>query len=158
MENRPVPELDIMLYAGKWYNLLSIPTFLNKHWRESVETYVIHPDGYYAVFTTYRVVNEEQTKYFRSRLTTVRGSQNSRFKAQTVWPLKEDYWVIELGEDYSYVVVGHPKHKRLTIMARGPGLPENELSEIILRCKKKGYDTSKLLSQEHHARVKELAW
>ncbi|MNR58367.1 outer membrane lipoprotein Blc [compost metagenome] len=73
------------------------------------------------------------------------------FKAQSVWPFKNDYWVIELAEDYSYVVVGHPKHKTLAILSRKPELPKDLLKEIVDRCRQKGYDTSKLVFQEHKA-------
>lgn len=151
MDNQPVQRVDIMAYAGKWYSLYSIPTFMDKHWRETVETYVIHPDGYYAVFTTYKVIGQEKRKYIRSKLFVVRGTNNAVFRAQFVWPFKEDYWVIELADDYSYVVVGHPKHKYLFIMARKPQMEPELLNEITDRCAKKGYATSKLVSQEHKA-------
>ena len=149
MDNLPVEKVDIMSYAGKWYSLWSIPTFRDKHWRQRTETYVIHPDGYYAVFTTYKIVGEDQTKYIRSKLFVVRDTKNAIYKAQLVWPLKVDYWVIELADDYSYVVVGHPKHKFLFIMSRKPFLSEELTVGIIARCKAKGYDTSKLVSQDH---------
>jgi apolipoprotein D and lipocalin family protein len=149
LENKPVEKVDIMSYAGKWYSLYSIPTFMDKNWHETTETYVIHPDGYYAVFTTYKLPGEEETKYIRSKLIVVRGTSNAQLKAQFVWPLKVDYWVIELAEDYSYVVVGHPKHKHLSIMCRKPEMPKELLDEILGRCQEKGYDTSKLVSQEH---------
>lgn len=151
MDNQPVKRVDIMAYAGKWYSLYSIPTFMDKHWRRKVETYVIHPDGYYAVFTTYNIVAEQKRKYIRSKLFVVRGTGNAIFKAQLVWPFKNDYWVIELAEDYSYVVVGHPKHKTLAILSRKPELPKELLKEIVDRCRQKGYDTSKLVFQEHKA-------
>lgn len=149
MDNIPVQRVDIMAYAGKWYSLYSIPTFMDKHWRQKIETYVIHPDGYYAVFTTYSIVGTENRKYIRSKLFVVRGSGNSVFKAQLVWPFKSDYWVIELAEDYSYVVIGHPKRKTLSIMSRKSELPKDLLREIVNRCREKGYDTSKLVFQEH---------
>jgi apolipoprotein D and lipocalin family protein len=149
MDNTPVEKVDIMSYAGKWYSLYSIPTYMDKKWRETTETYVIHPDGYYAVFSTYKVAGEDEPKYVRSKLFVVRGTNNAELKAQFVWPVKVDYWIIELAEDYSYVVVGHPKHKFLFIMARKPELPEELLQEIIERCQAKGYDTSKLCSQDH---------
>ena len=153
MDNTPVEKVDIMSYAGKWYSLYSLPTYMDKHWRETTETYVIHPDGYYAVFTTYKVLGDDEQKYVRSKLFVVKGTNNAQLKAQFVWPVKADYWVIELAEDYSYVVVGHPKHKFLFIMARKPELPEELLHEIIERCQAKGYDTSKLTSQEHKPMV-----
>jgi apolipoprotein D and lipocalin family protein len=149
MENRPVQKVDIVSYAGKWYSLYSIPTVLDKNWKETTETYVIHPDGYYAVFSTYKLMSGEERKYIRSKLFVVRGTGNAELKAQFIWPIKTDYWVIELAEDYSYVVVGHPKHKFLCIMSRKPFMDESLLSEIIDRCHQKGYDTSNLVYQDH---------
>ncbi|MHA4896664.1 lipocalin family protein [Pedobacter sp. PWIIR3] len=149
MINKPVQKVDIVSYAGKWYSLYSIPTMMDKHWRQTIETYVIHPDGYYAVFTTYKLIADDEQKYIRSKLFVVRGTGNAEMKAQFVWPFKADYWIIELADDYSYAVIGHPKHKFLFIMSRKPTLPEELLSQIINRCHKKGYDTAKLVSQEH---------
>lgn len=150
MDNEPVQKVDIMSYAGKWYSLYSIPTFMDMHWRQTTETYVIHPDGYYAVFTTYRLMGEDIQKYTRSKLFVIRGTGNAKFKAQFVWPFKIDYWVIELADDYSYVVVGHPKQKYLFIMSRLPEMDQQLLDDIIDRCEQKGYDTGQLVCQEHH--------
>ena len=150
MENEPVPKVDIMAYAGKWYSLCSIPGIMNKDWLQTVETYVIHPDGYYAVFTTYRIGGTDEQRYTRSKLFVIRGTNNAVLKAQWVWPFKTDYWVIELADDYSYAVIGHPKHKYLTILSRKPAMADQTFADIIERCKEKGYDTSKLVSQEHH--------
>lgn len=149
MKNKPVQKVDIVSYAGKWFSLYSIPTLMDKNWRETTETYVIHPDGYYAVFSTYKLIGVEERKYIRSKLFVVRGTGNAEMKAQVVWPFKTDYWVIELADDYSYVVVGHPKLKSLFIMSRKPYMAEPLLAEIISRCHHMGYDTSKLVSQEH---------
>lgn len=153
MDNTPVEKVDIMSYAGKWYVLYSIPTFMDKSWRETTETYVIHPDGYYAVFTTYKTAGDEQPKYIRSKLFVVRGTNNAELKAQFVWPVKVDYWIVELAEDYSYVVVGHPKHKHLFIMSRKPVLSQELLEEVMERCQAKGYDTARLVSQGHRPTV-----
>ena len=149
MDNEPVRKVDIMAYAGKWFSLYTIPTFLNENLRYRTETYVIHPDGYYAVFTTYKLLGEDSQKYSRSKLFVTRDSGNARMKAQELWPFKTDYWVIELAEDYSYAVVGHPKCKHLSILSRKVGISEEILSGIIDRCHERGYDTSKLISQGH---------
>lgn len=149
MDNTPVEKVDVLSFAGKWYTLYSIPTFMNTHWKQTTETFVIHPDGYYAVFTSYKVIGEDTQKYSRSKLFSVRGTGNAEFKAQLVWPFKVDYWVIEMPVDYSYTVIGNPQHKILMIMSRKPFLPPDLLAEIIERCRQKGYDTSKLVSQDH---------
>ena len=149
MENKPVKKVDIVSYAGKWYSLYSIPTIADKHFQETTQTYVIHPDGYYAVFTTYKINGDDQQKYVRSKLFVVRGTGNAQLKLQLIWPFKTDYWIIELAEDYSYVVIGHPRLRTLAIMSRKPSLPETLVHEIIERCEQRGYDTSKLVSQGH---------
>jgi len=150
MINKPVPKVDIVSYAGKWYSLYSIPTFMDRHWRQATETYVIHPDGYYAVFTTYKIPGEDKTNYMRSKLFVVRGTGNAQFKIQFFWPFKADYWIIELADDYSYAVVGHPKHKFLSIMSRKPEIEAHLLESVLKRCAKKGYNTDLLVSQDHH--------
>ena len=155
MENSPVEKVDILSYAGKWYSLYSIPTFLDKHWRQTTETYVIHPDGYYAVFTTYKVTGDDKQKYIRSKLFVVKGTNNAEYKAQFLWPFKTDYWVIELAEDYSYVVVGHPECKYLLIMSRKPFLDDELVKEVIERCASKGYDTSRLVPQHHVSPIRD---
>jgi len=157
MDNVPVQKVDILSFAGKWHTLYSIPMLIDKRWRQTTETYVIHPDGYYAVFTTYHVGDEEKRRFLRSKLFVIRGSRNTRFKAQLIWPFTTEYWVIELAEDYSYAVIGHPKCKTLFIMSRKPALPEELLSDIINRCQQKGYDTSKLVSQQHVLNAVEMA-
>jgi len=70
-------------------------------------------------------------------------------KAQFLWPFKIGYWIIELADDYSYVVVGHPDEKYLFIMARKPEMEADLLVHIIERCRQKGYEVSALVSQEH---------
>lgn len=153
MKNKPVPKVDIVLFAGKWHSLYTIPGFWDRHWRQATHTYVIHPDGYYAVFTSYRSSGQEKIRYMRSKLFVVRGTGNAEMKIQFVWPFKIDYWVIELAEDYTYMVVGHPECKSLSIMSRNPEMEPEQLEAIIGRCAGKGYDTSQLVSQEHHPGV-----
>ncbi|WP_432708860.1 lipocalin family protein [Pedobacter sp.] len=157
MDNTPVEKVDVLSFAGKWYALYVIPTFMNTHWRQTTETYVIHPDGYYAVFTTYKVIGEDKPKYMRSKLFTVRGTGNAQFKAQLVWPFKFDYWIIEMPEDYSYAVIGHPEHKFLSILSRKPTMAPEMLEDIISRCKAKGYDMRKLIAQDHKPNTKDKA-
>ena len=158
MENVPVHQVDILSFAGKWYSLYSFPTMMTRTWQQTTETYIIHPDGYYAVFTTYHIPEDLERRFVRSKLFVVPGTRNTKFKSQYIWPIKSDYWVVELGEDYSYAVIGHPKHKCLNIMSRKPGLPAQLLSDIKQRCHLKGYDVSRLVSQQHIAAVgKEVA-
>lgn len=148
--NRPVEKVDLNKYSGKWYSLSSIPTFFDKGSRETTTTYNWDAKGYYDVLTTYKKGDDQDVHTYKSKLFQVEGSNNSQMKAQFIWPYKVDYWIIELADDYSYVVVGHPDHKFLFIMSRKPSMDKKLYDEIVARCKAKGYAVEKLTSQNHN--------
>jgi apolipoprotein D and lipocalin family protein len=147
--NKPVDKIDLNHFAGKWYSLYSIPTMYDKGSRETTTTYTLNKDGYYNVLTVCKKGDENKVSTYKSKLFP-EDNTDGELKAQFLWPFKVDYWVIELPEDYSYVVVGHPDHKFLFIMSRKPAMDKKQYDEIVARCKAKGYDVNKLTSQQHH--------
>ena len=34
---------------------------------------------------------------------------NAKLKVSFFWPFSGDYWIIELDNNYQYVVIGHPE-------------------------------------------------
>lgn len=147
--NKPVAQVDLKKFEGKWYSLSSIPTALDKKWRETDETYTWNSKGYFDVYTTYKKVKKDKSENcdIRSKLFQVEGTGNAEMKAQFVWPFKIDYWIVELAEDYSYMVVGHPKKKYLFIMSRKPSMDKILYMQIVERCKNRGYQTDDLFFQ-----------
>ncbi|PWS28326.1 hypothetical protein DHW03_00260 [Pedobacter yonginense] len=149
MENKPISNIDFKAFEGKWYSLYSIPTLMDKNWRQTTETYTLQDDDHFDVFTTYHKEGKAEEKSITSKLFFDPEKPDGDMKAQFLWPFKIGYWIIELADDYSYVVVGHPDEKYLFIMAREPKMEADLLVDIIERCREKGYDVSQLVSQEH---------
>ena len=50
------------------------------------------------------------------------------------------YWIIGLGENYEYAVVGHPARKYLWILSREDQMEEDLFQEIAERLRIQGYD------------------
>lgn len=50
-----------------------------------------------------------------------------------------DYWIIEVADDYSYAVVGHPTRDYLWILSREPSLPKPTLDGILQRSRALGF-------------------
>lgn len=148
-KNAPVTKLDLKKYSGTWYSLYSIPTIFDKGSRETTTKYSLNKAGYYDVLTTYKKPGDEKVYSRNSKIFPSENGDGGELKAQFIWPIKVDYWIIELAEDYSYVVVGHPDHKFLFIMSRNRTMPKKTHDEIIARCKSKGYEVEKLTSQLH---------
>lgn len=146
--NRPVSRVDLDKFSGKWYSLYSIPTMFDRGTRETTTTYTLNNDGYYNVVTCAKKGDNEEVHTYKSKLFPEK-EKDGEMKAQFIWPIKVDYWVIDLAPDYSYVVVGHPDHKFLFIMSRKPSIPKAEYEAIVEHCKEMGYAVEKLVSQQH---------
>ncbi|MFC3559666.1 lipocalin family protein [Pedobacter jamesrossensis] len=148
-ENKAVAKINFKNFQGKWYSLTSIPTALDKNWRKTLENYILR-DKYFDVYTTYYKIGKPEEKSIKSKLFFYDGGLDGEMKAQFLWPFKIGYRVIELPEDYSYVVIGHPEKKYLFIMCRKPSMDKKLMAAIVERCKQAGYNVGKLVSQEHN--------
>jgi len=146
--NKPVDKIDLTRFGGKWYSLASIPTMYDKGSRETTTSYTLNKDGNYSVVTNCKKGDGELKSYKSKLFTEDKG--DGEMQAQFLWPFKVDYWVIEIADDYSYTVVGHPDHKFLFIMSRKPTMDKKLYDEIVARCKAKGYEVDKLTSQHHN--------
>ena len=67
---------------------------------------------------------------------------NAKLKVRFFWPFSGDYWIIDLGADYEYAVVGHPKRNYLWILSRSPQMDAAVYAGIIERLKKQHYGVS----------------
>jgi apolipoprotein D and lipocalin family protein len=66
-------------------------------------------------------------------------------KAQFIWPIKADCWLVDLAPDYSWAVVGHPGYKWLSIMRRKPQMDKKQYDDIVGYCKEMDYPVEKLM-------------
>ncbi len=139
-----VNRLNLQKYSGKWFVIASIPTKFDKDWNYITESYHVNDKGDVDVVTTYKKEKTAPEKTVKSKGFPIEQSQNLKWKVQFIWPFKADYLVEELNDDYTYVVVGHPKRKFLYIMNRSGIMGKLQYEEIIKRCAQKGYDISKL--------------
>ena len=73
-----------------------------------------------------------------------KNSGNAKLKIQFFWPFKGKYWIIDLADDYSHAVVGHPNRKYLWILSRSKTLDKNIYNKILKECSSKGFDVSKI--------------
>ncbi len=140
-----VPHVDLARYVGTWYEIASFPQRFQKGCTGTVATYTIRPDG------KIDVLNRCSRDSLAGKVTTAKGKArvvdtvtNAKLKVTFFWPFWGDYWIIDLGRDYEYAVVGHPNRKYLWILSRTTTMSASVYDGIIERLKAQGYDTSKL--------------
>jgi apolipoprotein D and lipocalin family protein len=77
---------------------------------------------------------------------------HAKLKVTFFWPFFGNYWVLELGQNYEYAVVGEPGRKYLWILSRTPQMSEETYRSITLRLAARGYDAGQLIKVKQTAR------
>ena len=140
-----VPNVDLKKYAGKWFEIASFPQRFQKGCNCTTAEYTATNKGYLIVENRCNKgsVSGKQS-FIKGKVFVDENSGNAKLKVQFFWPFKGKYWIIDLADDYSYAVIGHPNRKYLWILSRTPKMNETLYQQIISGIKKKGFDTSKI--------------
>lgn len=141
-------------YQGDWYVIGFKPSFLDKNWINIKEHYTWNPEkGYFDVVATYNKKPGGKQKSAKEKVIPVEGSRNSKWIARIGLFIRADYYIYKIADDYSHVVVGHPKQKYLYIMARKPELDEKIYQELVDFSVGLGYKKEDIVKhvQEIHA-------
>ncbi|MDP3935400.1 MAG: lipocalin family protein [Alphaproteobacteria bacterium] len=140
-----VQHVDINRYMGKWYEIASFPAWFQRNCTGSTATYSLKRDG------TVNVLNRCFKNTLNGSEDIAKGSAyvvdtdtQAKLKVSFFWPFYGDYWIIDLADDYSYAVVGHPNRKYLWILSRTPQLSKQIYDTLLLKMQQKGFDISKL--------------
>ena len=140
-----VPYVNLEKYAGKWFEIASFPNRFQKGCNCTTAEYTLTENGYVTVENRCQKDSIKGTSsYIKGKAFVVKNSGNAKLKVQFFWPFSGKYWIIDLAEDYSYAVVGHPNRKYLWILSRTPKMEEVIYKGILNRLKDKGFDLSKL--------------
>ena len=140
-----VTNVDLNRYVGKWYEIASFPQFFQKGCNFTTAEYTLSDKGYVVVENRCNKdsINGKET-YIKGKAFVVKNTGNAKLKVQFFWPFRAKYWIIDLADDYSFAVVGHPNRKYLWILSRTPVMSETTYLQIVERLRNKGFDISKL--------------
>ncbi len=141
----PVDNVDLPRFMGDWYVIANIPTFLERESYDAVETYELRDDG--KIQTTFR----QRKGSFDAKVDTMRpvgtvreGTNNAVWGMQFVWPIKAEYVIVYVDEEYAQTIIGRSARDYAWIMARTPQISDADYAAHVERLKTLGYDTSKL--------------
>ncbi len=140
-----VDYVDIERFMGPWYVIANIPTFLEKDAHNAVETYTLDDDGTIATNFTFRKGSfDGKRKEYNPRAFITDTETNALWGMRFVWPIKADYRIIYLDEDYTQTVIGRQKRDFVWIMARTPEIPDEDYQRLVAHIETFGYDVSKI--------------
>lgn len=141
-----VSHVELNRYLGTWYEIASFPQRFQKGCVATTAQYTLREDGDIDVLNRCRLNTldgEEKSAHGRARV--VDGATNAKLEVSFFRPFWGDYWVIDLGADYEYAVVGHPGRDYLWILSRTPVMNAELYREVLTRLESQGYETSRLV-------------
>lgn len=143
MNTTTVSNLDVNRFMGSWYEIARYEHSFEKGMTHVKANYSLLPDG------TIRVLNSGmkngKKKEIEGKARKKKDSNsNSKLEVSFFLWFYSDYFVFELDENYQYAVIGSSSDKYLWILSRTPQLPQSTINDLLIKIKKRGYDTSKL--------------
>ena len=144
-EMKTVEYVDLDRFMGPWYVIANIPTFLEKEAYNAVETYSLNDDGTIATNFTFRKGGfDGKAKEYNPKAFVLDDPSNAHWGMRFVWPIKADYRIVYIDDDYSMTVIGRQSRDFVWIMARTPTISDIDYDKLVSFVESIGYDTSKL--------------
>ena len=150
---KPMPVVDYVeldRFMGDWYVIATIPTFLERDAYNPIETYQRDNDGSIATtFTFNKGSLNGPTKIYRPRGFVKDKRTNAIWGMQFVWPIKADYRIVYLDDNYQQTIIGRTSRDYVWIMARTPAISEQDYLNLLARVDSLGYDLDALQKVIH---------
>jgi apolipoprotein D and lipocalin family protein len=144
-EMETVDYVDLERFMGDWYVIANIPTFLEKDAYNAVENYEMNDDGTIATTFTFRKGGfDGEKKEFNPKGFVGDEQSNAIWGMRFIWPIKADYRIVYLDDDYSQTIIGRQKRDFVWIMAREPRVSDRDYEMLLGVVESLGYDVSKV--------------
>ena len=144
-EMKTVDYVDLPRFMGPWYVIANIPTFIEKGAHNAVESYRLEEDGTIATTFTFRKGSfDGKSKTYHPRGFVLDRDTHARWGMRFIWPVKADYRIVYLSEDYSRTVIARRQRDYVWIMARTPAIADAEYQALLHLVAELGYDASQV--------------
>jgi lipocalin len=145
IDKTTVKELDLNRYLGKWYEIARFPHSFEKNLVGVTATYSLRDDG------KIKVLNQGYKNTLDGELSVAEGKakipnklEPAKLKVSFFWIFYGDYNVLELDENYQYVMIGSSTDKYFWILSRTPQMAPEVYGMLLEKARKRGYNLDKL--------------
>lgn len=141
-----VESVDVDQYLGTWYEIARYPNRFQKNCFRSRAQYSLREDGDLKVVNTcHKGSRDGEMDTANGKAWVVDKVTNAKLKVQFFWPFSGDYWIIDLGDNYEYAVIGEPKREYLWILSRQPQMAQDTYRQLAKGIAEQGYDPNRLI-------------
>ncbi|HEY2406602.1 MAG TPA: lipocalin family protein [Polyangiaceae bacterium] len=129
---------------GKWYEIARLPRTTQVDCHGTTAFYARAADGSLKLVNQCNVGSATGPLQSIAMTATVPDKSTPAKLALDVGGYTGDYWILEVGASYEYLVVGHPSRLYLWVLSRTPTLDANLMGDIVARAQAENFDTSRL--------------
>jgi apolipoprotein D and lipocalin family protein len=138
-----VAKVELDKYLGKWYEIARLPAGFQNGCNQTTATYSLQDNGNISVLN--ECIKNGKYKKAKGTAKVVDKKTGAKLKVTFFWPFYGDYWIIKLGADYNYAVVGTPNRKYLWILSRTPKIEQKLYFELTEFAQSKGFNMNNLI-------------
>jgi len=147
---RTVAKVDLQRFMGDWYVIAHIPTVIEKGAYNAIESYRLDADGTIATtFTFNKDALDGPLKTYTPKGFVRNASSNAEWGMQFVWPIKADYQIVYLDDQYQNTIVARAQRDYVWVMSRKPHISEAEYDALTERVRRMGYEVNLLRRVPH---------
>jgi len=142
---KTVDKVDLERYMGKWYEIARFPHSFEKGLVGVSATYSLKKNGKVVV------INQGFKESLSGKLKRAKGFAKvpdpnvpGRLMVYFFWPFGGEYLILDLDENYQYVLVGSSSKNYLWILCRSTIMDDTTYNHLINKAESLGFDTSRL--------------
>lgn len=142
---KTVSSVDVKRYMGRWYEIASYPQWFEKGLTRVSAFYTFKEDHVEVLNSGYKN-GKLQEAHGIARV--IDGSGGAKLKVSFFRPFYGKYWIIDLADDYSWVVVSNPNRSSLWILCRTKIMDEILYQTILGKLNTNGFDISRIVAMK----------
>lgn len=134
-----VDQVDLEKYMGKWYEIERLPNKFEAGLKCVTAEYALLDNGNIRVLNS--GINEEsgELKSSQGIAKSANDEAPGELKVSFFRPFYGDYFIMELDENYQYVLVGAPSRDFLWILSRSPNFNDQVAQELKQKASTQGF-------------------
>ena len=149
----PVAQLDLNRFLGQWYEIARLPDKPQKKCSANAFRLYAASDrkGRFSEVQSCLVTPGDHN------IDNLNGRQDKsgdgKLTVKYFVLLKHKRWILAIAPDYSWALMGDPKHKTLWVLSRTATLEPAVLADAEARASAQGFDVSKLVTVKQDVRI-----
>jgi len=147
---KTVEKVELKSYLGTWYEIARYEHFFEKGCSDARATYSLSENGDIQVLN--ECIKDGELSQAKG-VAYATDRSNSKLKVSFFRPFYGNYWILMLGDNYEYALIGDPSREYLWILSRTNKISKKLKDEILSKLPEFGYSKEKLTWTEQKGRL-----